>query len=102
MGKMMRDEIWNSAIAFADAHMCDAGRKSWDDSDWAAMIEEFDRLCPPLDLIPTAVIRCEVNRRTTKEHPKPRKLEPCVCCGTMLGVRERRLPCPKCGGRNPR
>ena len=61
------------------------------------------RICtPPLELMPTAVIRAEVNRRTAKEHPQPRKLEPCAGCGTMLGARERRKACPKCGARNPR
>ena len=52
--------------------------------------------------MPTPVIRAEVNRRTAKEHPQPRKLEPCAGCGAMLAARERRLPCPKCGKRNPR
>lgn len=55
-----------------------------------------------LEPIPTPVIRAEVNRRTAKEHPQPRKLEPCAGCGAMLGARERRLPCPNCGKRNPR
>jgi hypothetical protein len=32
------------------------------------MVEEFDRLCPPLELIPTAVIRSEVNRRLAAKH----------------------------------
>ena len=99
---MTRDEIWTAAVAFADAHMRKAGRKSWDYSDWAAMVAEFDRLCPPLEMMPTAVIRAECNRRTAKEHPQPRKLEPCAGCGTMLGARERRKACPKCGARNPR
>ena len=98
--QMTRDEIWSAAIACADAHMRDADRQSWDDSDWAAMVEEFDRLCPPLELIPTAVIRSEVNRRLAAKHPKPRKLEPCAGCGAMLGARERRKACPKCGARN--
>ena len=99
---MTRDEIWNAAVSCADAHMRDAGRTAWDDSDWAAMIAEFDRLCPPLELIPTAVIRAEVNRRTARETPKPKTKRPCVGCGAMLGARERRLPCPQCGKRNPR
>jgi len=99
---MTRDEIWTAAVAFADAHMRDAGRKSWDDSDWTVMVAEFDRLCPPLELMPTAAIRAECNRRTAKEHPQPRKLEPCAGCGAMLGARERRKACPKCGARNPR
>ena len=99
---MTRDEIWSAAVAYADAHMRDAGRKSWDDSDWAAMIAEFDRLCPPLELIPTAVIRAEVNRRTARESPKPKTMRPCASCGAMLGARERRLPCPQCGARNLR
>jgi rubrerythrin len=99
---MMRDEIRTASIALADAHMRGAGRKSWDNSDWAAMVEEFDRLCPPLELIPTAVIRSEVNRRTARESPKHKTLRPCAGCGAMLGARERRKPCPKCGARNPR
>jgi hypothetical protein len=98
----MRDEIWYAAIAVADAHMSDAGRKYWDDSDWAAMIAEFDGLCPPLELMPTAVIRSEVNRRTAAESPKHKILRACVGCGAMLGARERRKACPKCGARNPR
>ena len=100
--RMTRDEIWSAAVAFADAHMRDAGRKSWDDSDWAAMVEEFDRLCPPLELIPTAVIRAEVNKRLAAESPKHKTLRPCAGCGAMLGARERRKACPKCGKRNPR
>lgn len=52
--------------------------------------------------IDTPTLRTEINRRTAREHPQPRKLEPCAGCGAMLGARERRLPCPKCGGRNPR
>ena len=52
--------------------------------------------------MPTPVIRAEVNRRTAREHPQPRKLEPCVGCGAMLGARERRLPCVNCGKKNPR
>ena len=99
---MDRDEIWNASITFADVHMRIAGRKAWDDSDWAAMVEEFDRLCPPLELIPTAVIRCEVNRRTAAESPKHKTLRPCAGCGFMLGARERRKACPKCGSRQPR
>jgi len=99
---MTRDEIWNAAVAFADAHMRDVGRKSWDDSDWAAMVAEFDRLCPPLELIPTAVIRSEVNKRTARESPKHKTLRPCAHCGAMLGARERRKACPKCGARNSR
>ena len=102
MEVLTRDEIWSAAIAFAHAHMREAGRQSWYDSDWAAMVEEFDRLCPPLELIPTAVIRAEVNRRTAKDHPKPRTLRPCVHCSAMLGARERRKACPKCKKRNPR
>ena len=27
---------------------------------------------------------------------------PCVVCATPLTARERRKPCPTCGGRNPR
>jgi hypothetical protein len=99
---MTRDEIWTAAIALADAHMRNAGRTAWDDSDWAAMVAEFNRLCPPLELIPTAVIRSEVNKRTARESPKHKSLRPCAGCGVMLGARERRLPCPFCGKRNPR
>lgn len=99
---MMRDEIWTAAIACADEHMRSVGRKSWDDSDWAAMVEEFDRLCPPLELIPTAVIRAEVNRRVSRDNPKPKSKRPCVVCGAMLGARERRKACAYCGKRNPR
>ena len=99
---MTRDEIWSAAVSYADAHMRDAGRKSWDDSDWAAMVEGFDRLCPPLELIPTAVIRSEVNRRTAAESPKHKILRACTGCGAMLGARERRKPCLKCGARNTR
>ena len=100
--RMMRDEIWSAAVAFADAHMREAGRQSWDDSDWSAMVEEFDRLCPPLELIPTAVIRAEVNKRLAAESPKHKILRACVGCGAMLGARERRKACPKCKNRNPR
>ena len=97
---MTRDEIWTAAVAFADAHMRDAGRKAWDDNDWAAMVEEFDRLCPPLELIPTAVIRAEVNRRLPH---KPKKPRPCAWCGALrAGARESRKPCANCGKRNPR
>jgi hypothetical protein len=52
--------------------------------------------------MPMPVIRAEVNRRLSAEHPQPRKLEPCVGCGVMLGARERRKACPNCGARNPR
>jgi predicted RNA-binding Zn-ribbon protein involved in translation (DUF1610 family) len=52
--------------------------------------------------VDTPTLRTEVNRRTSKEHPQPRKLEPCAGCGAMLGARERRKACPKCGERNPR
>lgn len=55
-----------------------------------------------LEPMPTPVIRAEVNRRTSKEHPQPRKLEPCAGCGAMLGARERRKACPNCGARSPR
>jgi hypothetical protein len=55
-----------------------------------------------LEPMPTPVIRAECNRRTAKEHPQPRKLEPCAGCGAMLGARERRKTCPQCGKRNPR
>ena len=97
---MTRDEIWTAAIALADAHMRDAGRTAWNDSDWAAA--EFDRLCPPLELIPTAVIRAEVNRRLAAESPKHKILRACTGCGAMMGARERRKACPKCGARSPR
>ena len=97
---MTRDEIWTAALAFADAHMRDAGRTSLDDSDFAAMVEEFDRLCPSLELMPTAAIRAEVNRRLPHKPKKPRA---CAQCGAMrAGARESRLPCPNCGKRNPR
>jgi predicted RNA-binding Zn-ribbon protein involved in translation (DUF1610 family) len=55
-----------------------------------------------LEPMPTPVIRAEVNRRTAAESPKHKSLRACVGCGAMLGARERRLPCPKCGARNPR
>jgi hypothetical protein len=55
-----------------------------------------------LTLMPTPVIRAEVNRRTAAESPKRKSLRACVGCGAMLGARERRLPCPKCKARNPR
>jgi hypothetical protein len=97
-----RESIWTAAVAYADEHMRSAGRKAWDDSDWCAMVAEFDRLCPPLELLPTAQIRAEVNRRTAHDHPKPKRKKGCVGCGLLLGARERRTACPMCGARNPR
>ena len=55
-----------------------------------------------LTQIDTPTLRAEVNRRTAKEHPQAKVMRPCVGCGAMLGARERRKPCPKCGARNPR
>ena len=99
---MTREEMWRASVAAGDQSMREAGRKSWNDDDWRALVVEFDRLSPPLELMPTAVIRAEVNRRTARESPKPKIKRPCVGCGVMLGARERRLPCLQCGARNPR
>ena len=98
---MTRDEIWTAAIAFADAHMRKGGRKSWDDTDWSAMVAEFDRLCPPMELVPTSIIRAEVNRRVARETPKGKSLLPCAWCGTPLGTRERRGRCTTCKRTQP-
>jgi hypothetical protein len=97
---MTREEIWTAAITAGDRSMQSAGRAAWNSDDWTAMVEEFDRLCPPLELMPTAQIRAEVNKRVGREHPKPKRLKPCAKCGQLLGARERRLPCPGCGARN--
>lgn len=55
-----------------------------------------------LAAVPTDVLRAEINRRTAREHPKPKSLAPCVGCHAPLSARERRQPCPHCGARNPR
>ncbi len=99
MEALTRNEVWNDAIGAGDRSMRSAGRITWNDHDWRAMIAEFDHLSPPLELMPTALIRAEVNRRLPH---KPKTLRPCAYCGAMLGTRERRLPCSNCGKRNPR
>lgn len=42
----------------------------------------------------------EYFRRQAVGTGRPRKLVPCAGCGTELGARERRYPCPKCGRYN--
>ena len=52
--------------------------------------------------VPDPELWSEVGRRRARQsHPKPKKLAPCVQCGVMLGVVERRGACPSCGARQP-
>jgi hypothetical protein len=104
---MTREVVWCAAIDAGDRSMRAAGRPSWNDDDWNAMVREFNRLCPesgaePLSLVDTPTLRAEINRRLAHKHPKHKALRACQHCGTMLGARERRVPCKSCGGRNPR
>ena len=55
-----------------------------------------------LDALGTEILRAELNRRLAKSSPKPKNLAPCVECRAPLSARERRIPCPHCGARNPR
>lgn len=56
---------------------------------------------PHIDLsqVPDRDIRAEFLKRV-QPPVRPKKLLPCTGCGTELGARERRKPCPKCGTRN--
>jgi predicted RNA-binding Zn-ribbon protein involved in translation (DUF1610 family) len=56
-----------------------------------------------LGSVPDAELWSEVGRRrAARSHPKPKITAPCVHCGVLLGVAERRKPCPECGTRQPR
>lgn len=99
---MDREAIWTAAISAGYRSARDHDRIAWNDDDWRAMIEEFDRQSPPLELMPTAIIRAEVKRRVVHGRKKPKNERPCVGCGALLGARERRTACPMCGARNPR
>ena len=46
------------------------------------------------------VFVAECARRTSANAGRPASLKPCHQCGEMLGARERRAACPKCGARN--
>ena len=56
-----------------------------------------------LESVPDKELWSEVGRRRSAQStPKPKKTEPCVGCGLMLGVVERRGKCYSCGASQPR